>query len=220
MNSPSDSARALLRKSPVLFGKLLAFNYSPASYLHPARRKHFFGGVIPDVVWQEPRAQDRLSPLILQDLSLTDKPCFDFPHPKWVLALLPPARLQRFARHVGAIVLGARIRSSLAREEVLMWKDKLGQDAFQFAMHSARLLPSIKILDGEHDKEDVAQIGYGLIAASLTQSCAEMQQRALLKMPPNTTPSGIETRSINQILQAVLLTLEAEWHSSFAAVRS
>lgn len=220
METMHEDFCSLLSKSPKIYSQLYAFNYTPASYLHPTRRAQFFDGVLPAVTWEEPRVWEKLSVAMLQQLGLSEQPCMEFPHPKWALVLLPVNRQQRLAQHIGAIVLGARIRSSLAREQVLKWKEQLGHEAFQFVMNSARLLPSIRIEDDALASNDVEQIGYDLICSSLIDAPAHMQQRVLLKMPAQTKPSNIAPRLINQMVQSVLVTLEAEWHSSFATIRN
>ncbi len=220
MHPFTENFKSLLTKSPAIFSQLYAFNYTPASYLHTSRHVQFFDGALPDLVWEEPRVWEKLSVLMLEQLGMNDQPCVSFPHPKWGLVLLPVSRQQRLAQHIGAIVLGTRIRSSLAREQVLSWKEQLGHDAFQFVMNSARLLPSIQIEDEALGTTDVEQIGYDTIFASLNDAPPEMRQRALLKMPLKTKPSKIPSKLVNQLVQSVTMTLEAEWHSSFAAIKS
>jgi hypothetical protein len=215
-----DNIKSLLSKSPAFFSQLYTFNYTPASYLHPTRRFQFFEDALPALVWEEPRVWAKLSSLMLDQLGLSDQPCIDFPHPKWELALLPVSRQQRLAQHIGAIVLGARIRSSLAREQVLKWKEQLGQDTFQFVMNSARLLPTIRIEDEALENGDVEQIGYDMLCASVNDAPPEMRQRVLLKMPVQTKPTTISPKLVNQLVQSVTLTLEAEWHSSFAVIKN
>lgn len=220
MHTITDNIKSLLTSSPAIFSQLYAFNYTPASYLHPTRRAQFFDDALPAFVWEQPRVWEKLSAQMLVQLGLSDQPCVDFPHPKWELALLPLSRQQRLAQYMGAIVLGARIRSSLAREQVLSWKEQLGHEAFQFVMNSACLLPSIHIEDEALGTKDVEQIGYDMICASMSDSPQEMRQRALLKMPLQTKSSTISLKLIKQLTQTVLVTVEAEWHSSFAAIKS
>lgn len=220
MNPVPDNIRSLLTKSPAIFSQLYTFNYTPASYLHPTRRIQFFDGVLPALIWEEPRVWGKLSTLMLVQLGLSDQPCIDFPHPKWGLALLPVSRQQRLAQHIGAIVLGARIRSSLARDQVLKWKEQLGHDVFQFVMNSASLLPTIRIEDTALENGDVEQIGYDMLCASVIDAPPEMRQRVLLKMPAQTKPTTIYPKLVNQLVQSVTLTLEAEWHSSFAVIKN
>lgn len=220
MEATNENVRSLLIKSPVIFSQLYAFNYTPASYLHPSRRPQFFNGALPDITWEDPRVWEKLSVLMLQQLELNDQVCMEFPHPKWSLALLPSSRMRRMAQHIGAIVLGARIRSSLAREQVLKWKEQLGHETFQFVMNSARLLPSIRIDDAAFDTNNVEQIGYDLICTSFIEAPTQMRQLVLLKMPVQTQASNMSVRLINQMVQSVLVTLETEWHSSFTTIRN
>lgn len=220
MHPIADNIKSLLNKSPAIFSQLYAFNYTPASYLHQSRRPQFFNDALPAQVWEEPRVWEKLSSLMLDQLGLSDQPCMDFPHPKWGLALLPISRQKRIAQHLGAIVMGTRIRSSLARDQVLKWKEQLGHDAFHFVMNSARLLPSISLEGDALDTTDVEQIGYDMLCASLLVAPTEMRQRVFLKMPAQTKPSTIPPKMVNQLVQSVTVTLEAEWHSSFAAIKS
>ncbi len=64
----------LSNSQPDLLSTIYAFNYSPVSYLHSSRRRFFFNGVLPDVVWNEKRVAPKISALLLQELELQNQP--------------------------------------------------------------------------------------------------------------------------------------------------
>lgn len=210
----ADALKELRSAEPGLFRILHNFNFNPASYLHPSRRSDFFGACLPDRVWDESRVMYRLSAQMLQDLDLLTQPCLDFPHPKWSLALLSPKRLARLASHVGAVMLGSQIRGSLARDQVVAWKDKLGADAYQFVINSAQLLPAPHASPAGLLPEQAQVIGYSMIAKSLADAPHAMQRRAMLKIPLVDPAVGVSGNAA-QIVHTVMVILEAEWHSLF-----
>lgn len=210
----ADSLKELRSRQPQFFRMLHNFNFNPASYLHPSRRSDFFGGSLPDRVWEESRVVHGLSAQILEDMNLLTHPCLDFPHQKWSLALLSPDRLARLASHVGAVVMGSKVRASLAREQVIAWKDKLGTDAYQFVVNSAQLLPVMHANPGTFMPEHAKLIGYKMIAQSLNEAPKSMQLRAMLKIPV-VDPGLTGSDNAAQIVHTVMVILEAEWHSLF-----
>lgn len=214
MTMLAEALKELRSAQPSLFRILHYFNFNPASYLHPSRRADFFGACLPDRVWDESRVMYRLSAQMLQELDLLTQPCLDFPHPKWSLALLSPKRLDRLASHLGAVVMGSQIRGSLARDQVVAWKDKLGADAYQFVINSAQLLPAVHASSGGFLPEQAQLMGYGMIAKSLADAPQAMQRRALLKIPV-IDPAVADLGNAAQIVHTVMVILEAEWHSLF-----
>jgi hypothetical protein len=213
----ADEFKEFRAKQPKLFHYFYAFNFNPAAYLHPSRRSDFFSTKISETIWTEPRVQPHLSDIILEKLNLNKQICLQYPHPKWSLALLSITRMARLATHIGAIALGSKVRGSIGRDQVVAWKEKLGDDAYQFVVNSGRLLPTYPRLADEKLTANVQTIGYSLIAKSLIDAPASMSVRALLKLPATLPDLIDESINADQIVQNVLTILEAEWHSLFVA---
>ena len=135
----ANGLKAALGRWPRFAPVLYEFNYRASTYLHQIRRAQLLPE-LPERLWHSTRVQDRLSAQVLQRAGIGSSPCFDVPHNGWALALLPTARLGRLATHIGALAVGASVRTSLSRDQVLAWKAKLGSDAYRFAMTSASLL--------------------------------------------------------------------------------
>lgn len=203
------------RDNPAVFRLLCEFNYLPAIYLHPSRRPDFFSNKLPDKVWTCSRVWPRLSALMLRQLFLHEDIQFSPPTPQNSFVLLTPPRLARLAQHIGAILLGSQIRSCLARDEVLRWRDRLGQEAFDFAMNRARLLPSAHLAHDSKGATDVAAIGFGVLIRCLSELPTGISQRALLKMPADAVAADIDAKHAKQLVLSVMLTLEGEWRSLF-----
>jgi hypothetical protein len=216
MSLVSDPVLFSTRKdNPAVFRLLCEFNYLPAVYLHTSRRPDFFDNKLPDKVWNCSRVWPRLSALILRQLDLQEDIQFSLPTQQHSFVLLSPVRLARLAQHIGAILLGSQIRSSLARDEVLRWRERLGQEAFDFAMNRARLLPSAHLAHDSKGATDVAIIGFGVLIRCLSDLPKGISQRALLKMPADSVAADIDAKHAKQLVQSVMLTLEGEWRSLF-----
>lgn len=210
----------LLMRQPALFRRLYRFNYLPADYLHPELRDEFVPSVVNPMVWSEPRARSALSTLILQKLGLQQRSCMDATLKAWPVVLLDHTRLLRLARHVGAVLLGPRVRSSVSREAVLAWKERLTPPVYQFVMHSASLLPQVKSGAAIADDTPVEALGYGWIARSISDAPDELLLRAQLKFPKAAvTPLTVGQARAAQVVMAVSSTLEPRWISSFATPR-
>ena len=200
---------------PVIFRLLCEFNYLPASYLHRSRRPLFFNGGLPDSVWSCRRVWPRLSYPMLKQMKLAHDVIFSLPSPHHCFILLPPNRLSRVAQHLGAILLGSQIRSSLARDEVLRWRERLGHEAFEFAMNRARLMPSAHIPQPSKGLVNVEAIGFSILLSCCNDLPAEIIQRVSLKIPNDAVAADVDPKHAKQLMQSVMLTLEGEWRSLF-----
>lgn len=210
--------RDLIKRFPREMPALLEFNFNPAADLHWSHREEFFPE-IPAAVWEVQRGVPRFSQLLLHRTGLSEYPCLDIPNPHWPLALLPVKRLERVARHVGALVVGMRVRSSLSRDHVLAWKSKLGEEAYRFALNSASLVQAGKLPLIEWASDSPLETGYRLILYSMADAPESMRRRVNLKMPRGINVAEIEMARVNRLLNNVMGIVEAEWYSSFAAIR-
>jgi hypothetical protein len=200
---------------PHIYPAVLNFNFQPATYLHSSRRSQFFDNLMPDRVWESTRVSEKISNHILKELDLVEHCFLDYPDKRWPLILLPTNRLQRLAFHIGAAVLGPHIRNSLAREKVIFWKEKLGQEVYEFVLGSARLLP-IQLKNTEKIKSnDALSLGYALIVKSLDSAPKALRERVLLKMPIDQKSQNEISPSADQIVYSVMSIVEAEWRSLF-----
>ncbi|MGI4847213.1 MAG: SctK family type III secretion system sorting platform protein [Janthinobacterium lividum] len=211
--------RALIAHHPDLFRLMYAFNYAPADYLHPARQQQFLPLPLNQRIWETARARRPLSKLILQQIGLAERPCFDPQQRTWPLALLDRMRMLRLARHVGAVLLAPQARRCVSREEVLAWKERLTPSAYQFVMSSASLLPQVKADAAIDENMSVEQLGFAWIASSLDDAPDELLLRVRLKFPPLHTTLPLSRTRAAHVVHAVFSTLESKWISSCAAMR-
>jgi hypothetical protein len=213
-----DKFRELVRRFPRELPALIEFNYNLAADMHGSHRDTLMPE-IPANIFSVTRCVPRISSLLLRRVGLLEFPCFDIPNPHWPLALLSVSRLERIARHVGALVLGIRVRSSLSRDHVLAWKARLGEEAYRFAMNSASLVQAGRLPLVELSSDAPEEIGYRVILAGLADAPETLSRRACLKIPRGLGPADIETEKANRLLKNVMGIVEAEWYSSFAAIR-
>jgi hypothetical protein len=210
----------IYRRHPRMLQAILDFNFNLAGNLHPSRRCDFFEDKVPDKVWSQARIHARLSALMLKSTGLDDQTFYDVAYPFFSLISLSSRRLLQLARHAGAIAVGSQIRSSLARSQVLDWKSQLGEEAFKFAMKSSQLLPAVKIPRVAPGIAAAEKMGYGLIYSTIQDAPSAAKQRMQLKIPKEAEQIIAEKRQAAHIVQTVITTLEPEWHSLFAELKS
>ncbi len=196
-----DELRELLSCPTQLVHSIMRFNCMPASYLHPMRRDEF-APELPSAVWETPSAWAKLSAVILGHANFSDY-IFEPNHWGWSIALLSIDRLKLLARYSGAIALLDKVRSSLARDHVLSWKKLLGEDAYQFAMTTAPLLPNTRLHDIEERDSSPEKIGYSVIMAVFKSMPDPMCFRCQLKIPSTTYSSEIDPLKARRLLMAI-----------------
>ena len=201
--------------NPEIFKILYEFNYLPAAYLHQTRRIKFFSGQIPEKVWLEPRVWPRLSTVILDELGIEKEPIRNLVNADSFHLLLPSNRFLRLAKHIGSIVLASCIRTSVARDEVLSWKKKLGSDVFDFVMSRSALFPSSITNLETLAINDVERIGCGVLLEVYQGLPENLLSRVMLKMPDQTEKIQIDHKVGRQLVQLVVFLLEREWVSLF-----
>ncbi len=209
-----DDKRALLASGAELRRAILEFNFRPALYLHPSRRVLYFPEIATSV-WDNPRTCERLSAIILKDLKWPN-PFIEVNYWGWNLALLSQNNLRRLARHISAVSLRHKVRASLAREHVLSWKQKLGLDAYKFAITSASLLPALGIDDAQFGEFSPDEMGYGVICAAISEMPEEMLKRMQLKLPDNCAQIYMDSVKARKIISTILYLSEGKWFSSHA----
>lgn len=210
-----ETLRVMATERPWLFEQLYAFNYRPADYLHPSRRPAA-ASAWNDSLWDTPRARIALSEFLLREHALADRPCVDLDRAEAPLALLDASRLPQLALTFGALVLAPLARRSLARADVLAWRERLTPQAHDFAMRSAGLLPLAGLLPADPPDDAPLDIGFDWLAASLEQAPFELRERALMKLPASARRGHADPAAAAQAVPRVLATLEPQWHSSFA----
>lgn len=213
-----DSFRRLLQQSPAAAAAIVGFNWDPASYVHPALREHWLPE-IPPLAWDDPRISSRLSGLLLSRAGLRSQICIAAPNTLWPLVLLPADRLQRVSLHIGALILGARVRSSLSRDHVLSWKNRLGEEAYRFAMNSASLLPVGKVPLSAMATENADEIGNRVIMAALSAAPEAFRKRVALKFAKECNAFDLEADKASHLSLMIARVVEGEWFSLLAALR-
>ena len=198
--------------------KVIDFNWNLATYLHPAQRKKWLPE-IPDSAWREPRTSGRISNLLSVRIGLSEEVFPDTPNPLWLIALLPADRLNRLALHIGALILGVRIRSSLSREHVLKWKKKLGDEAYRFAMNSATLLPVGRLPLNAIATGAADELGASVVMTALANEPQTLRRRVALKFSNEIDVMDIDPESAAQVSLMIARILEAKWFSSLEALK-
>ncbi len=214
----SESLRRLMGESPTAAAALMSFNSNPAAYAHPEQQRRLLPE-LPQAVWLEPRVAGRLSAQLLARSGLGDATVYETPKGLWPVVLLRSDRLQRLALHIGALVLGIRIRSSLSRDHVLGWKRKLGEEAYSFAMNSAALLPSGLVPLDSVATSSAEEIGGSIILAALENEPIALRDRVALKLPPAFALMKCDAQKARRLVMMVAQIVEGEWCSSFGMRR-
>lgn len=205
--------RSLIKQKPHLAAAVIRFNTDFCENLHPDQQSKFLSQ-LPASFWRAPRLVERISKLVAVQVGLADKFYLEIPNPLWAMILLPPERLERLALHIGALVLGIRIRSSLSREHVMAWKKRLGEEAYRFAMNSASLLPLAQIPLPAIASDSAQSIGTSIITAALSPEPEPLKQRVALKLSVDVEAMPLEAERARRLVSLVIQTVEGEWYSS------
>ena len=211
--------------STALFGaRLLEFNLLPSLTLHPSRHAAFGAPARPVPAACAAAWHRHWSGAILRRLNLRDRPVVDANRPELALALLPPDRLARIARHVGAARCAPRLRRAIAGEDVRALATALGADALDFARR-AETGPWSRPADVDAGPvaslaDRVDRIGRAALRAVFLAAGPELGLRAELRLedePDAAAPDDLQAPL--DLALAVLERIEPTWHSSFHATR-
>lgn len=207
-----------------LFGaRLLEFNFLPSRTLHPSRHAGFGAPARPvpepcAAAWHRHWSRD-----ILRRLGLHDRPVRDAERPELALALLPPDRLARLARHTGASLCAPRLRRVIDGGEVRQLAAELGGDALAFARRAAPAASAAAPADALSAQDlpaAVDRLGRAALLAALHDGGPELVLRAELKLPdaPGDDPPCAPGDCLALALD-VLKLIEPTWLSYFPATR-
>nr|WP_314623041.1 SctK family type III secretion system sorting platform protein [uncultured Noviherbaspirillum sp.] len=199
--------------------RLFEFNFCPSGYIHPSRRKQFDDGKLHPSVWETTRALPALSRHILKCLDIENKACFDLGFVQWPLLLMQPQQLTRLQRHLAAVIFNPIIRRCVLHDEVVMWRNRLGADAYKFALNGFEFLPRKLWPHTDFDVSQLEAISYGLIQAAMTPVMRPARLRAVLKLPTISEPSSFDPDCAQKLVTTLMSILEPEWRSYFPRIQ-
>lgn len=209
----------VIATQPELLRGICVFNQNPADYMDASRRADYFPSRMHAALWRCERARRHLSRHILDRIG--GEPCLEPRHGGWPLALLDRPRLDRVALHVAAALVGARVRRSVSRTEVLQWREWLSPEAHEFALKRAGLLPVVHAAI-EPQRASAQEVGLAWVAAAARPWPAPMARRFLLKLPAQAEREAtrLDGDAAARIVASVLSIVESPWCSSFATRRT
>jgi hypothetical protein len=132
---------------------------------------------------------------------------------------MAPAQLNRLQRHIAAVIFNPLIRHSLLHDDVVTWRERLGLDAYKFALNGYCLLPRAVWSHTDYDLSQLEALSYGMIEAAMKSADRPIRLRAVLKLPIISTPPEIEVRFAQKLVNALMSILEPEWRSYFPATQ-
>lgn len=189
---------------------IMFFNFLPAGYLHPNKRREFLPE-IPLTMWETPRSWNSLSSVILTTIGLP-KPFVEPDHISWRIALLSNDRLMLLARYAGAVLMLDKIRASLSRSNVLSWKQLVGNDAYEFALSSASLLPRVNLKDFDAPTVSPEDAGYSLLNSAIGIMPDAVAIRLRLKIPPLINSLDIDPTKAFRLISTIIEISRKEWY--------
>jgi len=233
-------------KGPVA-AQLLEFNLLPSRTLHPAHAARL--SPPQGIEHAQPRVQAALhrrwSSRLLQDLGAEGAPVTNLAEPALPLALLTPPLMQRLARDLGIVLLGANLRRLVEREEVLAARSSLGQEGMAWALEGAAKLhaglptPPLHLSNHNHNHNHepslqplsprtpgwaslADSLGAGLLAQAWYDAPPPLRHRADWKLPPAAQDArtrgaaGLTEPEARALCLQRLKQMESVWLSSFS----
>jgi hypothetical protein len=219
MERSADLVR-LIGLQPDIVRSICVFNESPADYIDESRRREFFPMPVEKALWDNTRSRRHLSRHILDRLGVPS--CLEAQRPEWPMALLDRTRLDRLALHVAAALVGARVRRSLSRDEVLRWREWLTPEAHEFALRRASLLPASAGVDADANDAPAEHMGLAWIVAASRRWPESIARRFMLKLPAGASQDAavIDGTFAWRLVSSVLSIVESRWCSSFASMKA
>jgi hypothetical protein len=187
--STSAWFRSLVTGRPDLYRAIYDWNVYPHRWLLPVWMD---GGGLPEpvvkVLESSPAGRERLGRHYRRTLGLEDM-VWDFQAEPRRLALLGPPTLERLARFAGAAVEAHRLARFIAKEDRRVLTERIGEDAYGFALRRGRLLTSSgtngadSVLTAAALAAEVLRSGWNTLSACLGREPEALRRRLRLKAP-------------------------------------
>jgi len=213
------------KANPDLFRVVYDFNCRPQFWLHTAVVEKLPHAAVVRALAGAVHGGDHLSAWLSKTLGLdSQEAVWEFQESRRRLVLLSPHSLSHLARFAGAALCWPRLSSIIGRAQIREVKDAIGEDAYSFALRRARLLVAQDdTLVPQADEPLVPQVieaGWNLLATAASDDADSVQQRLMLKLPPEVAKKtvrpvdpGLRTRAwslIRKICPAVFTEGESK----------
>jgi hypothetical protein len=218
---PTDVPAALAADRPLLLA-VLRFNLQPASYADPAQLAALWPDGLAAGQWPRllaaPRLSSRLSRHLIERLGAAGEPCWDFTPARRRLALLPATEIARLARFAGCFLNARAIAKVIARSAVQELRQRLGDDAYVFAVKRAAFLAPPERADAPPPEAGRIECdGFACFAHWLAGEPAAVAARLRLKLPPpgipELPPATPDAVQAEQVLDKVLKEGDPAWRA-------
>lgn len=169
------------------------------------------------VGWHSHWSQD-----ILRRLDLYDRPVTDVSRPELTVALLPPDRLERLGRHVGAALFAGRLRQTIAGDDVRRLSAEAGAEVLDFARQFVSVPPlsAAVATDSPISASLMGRWGNAALLGAMVGGGPELMRRFELKLPDDALSElPIDPATCLVIALDVLKLTDPTWLSSSLATR-
>lgn len=192
---------------------IINFNLLPSRYLHASRRPQYFPEVLVDSLFATDRAAGHLSQHILKTLHIEDSGFFDENWPHWPIVLAQWSELESYAHLLGALLLQHVLRQTILREDVISYRQQLGE-LYPFIMEKGYLLfPGSTHIPAEPASflDQARKLGWLTLLQAAALFPPAVQKRFTLKLPDEVMTHNIkETTLTNQQALALLTRVRYE----------
>ena len=173
---------------------IIDFNLFPVRYIHSSWLKKDKHASLIGELQLDPVAQFSLSAYLLRKFNLSHAFDYDFSRIEKRVAFASAEEIDHLIFYIGVVMNEEAIRSVLRREERLILKQLLGEDAYRFAVKKAQYIsrrsgsgPSI-LIDWDHPERFKSYLyasGQAILNTAFSDASDAFNQRLKLKMPQN-----------------------------------
>lgn len=219
----SDQLKDIIGRRDPLLPAMIEFNLRPARYIHRSWIDHLIDAPLLLKLKAVPRAEKRLSSLILAEFNLHQDPIYDFEQHHRRAALLDTDALTRLVYLTGIALNAADIARVIEKKPLLALRNTIGEPAYLFALKKAPFLlgqldPKFK-RDGDQDyRSHAMNCGILCLQACYREEPAGLLRRLYFKFPKDTftdagsQPEGLDQAGAWRILRKVLIQeVKPEW---------
>ncbi len=179
-----ESQIAVNKNSPVW-----EFNYKPDRYIHKSWLATIPNGQLLEKLRANKRDTTQLSQYLLSQLGFNGEFYFDFSNnPLANVALLPLESLEKLIKLIGVTYNHKIINRVIEKQEVILLKNTLGEDVYNFSFQHAPLVAKKKLSSINYTKkiplhERIISSGFICLHSAFQRQPAALKKRLLIKLP-------------------------------------
>ena len=194
-----------------LQSRIAGFMFQPGNYIHHSWLEDWMSSKLFSNLRRADKARRCVDRIIMRRFDLDHGFEFVFGNANHRIALLEPEVLRKLVEMTGVAILGRRLAKLVRKDEVLKYRERLGEEAYAFAINKAPFLTGSDWEEKGFMSDDPEVLGLECLADAMTGCSPAILSRLRLIFPKGDFPDvdesfdPEETARCNRLLRKVLL---------------